>query len=38
MITIDCGIADGSWAKRIDTETGCHIIIIIDHHLAQKRC
>jgi single-stranded-DNA-specific exonuclease len=36
MITVDCGIADGGWAKRIESETGCHVIIT-DHHLAQPQ-
>lgn len=36
MITVDCGIADGGWAKRIEAETGCHVIIT-DHHLAQPQ-
>ena len=34
MITVDCGIADGGWAKRIESETGCQVIIT-DHHLPQ---
>ena len=36
MITVDCGIADGGWAQRIERETGCHVIIT-DHHLAQPQ-
>ena len=36
MITVDCGIADGGWAKRIEQETGC-TVIITDHHLAQPQ-
>ena len=35
-ITVDCGIADGGWAKRIEQETGCPVIIT-DHHLAQPQ-
>jgi single-stranded-DNA-specific exonuclease len=34
MITVDCGIADGGWAGRIEAETGCRVIIT-DHHLPQ---
>ncbi len=34
LITVDCGIADHGWAKRIETETGCDVIIT-DHHLPQ---
>lgn len=34
LVTVDCGIADGGWAKRIETETGCDVIIT-DHHLPQ---
>ncbi len=34
MVTVDCGIADGGWARRIEAETGCHVIIT-DHHLPQ---
>lgn len=34
MITVDCGIADGGWARRIEAETGCDVIIT-DHHLPQ---
>ena len=34
MITVDCGIADHGWARRIEAETGCHVIIT-DHHLPQ---
>jgi single-stranded-DNA-specific exonuclease len=36
MITVDCGIADGGWAKRIEETTGC-TVIITDHHLAQPQ-
>ena len=35
MITVDCGIADHGWAKRIETETKCDVIIT-DHHLPQN--
>ena len=35
-ITVDCGIADGGWAQRIEQETGC-TVIITDHHLAQPQ-
>lgn len=34
MVTVDCGIADGGWAERIERETGCQVIIT-DHHLPQ---
>lgn len=34
MITVDCGIADHGWAQRIESETGCKVIIT-DHHLPQ---
>jgi single-stranded-DNA-specific exonuclease len=34
MVTVDCGIADGGWAKRIEQETGCDVIVT-DHHLPQ---
>lgn len=34
MVTVDCGIADHGWAKRIESETGC-AVIITDHHLPQ---
>lgn len=34
MITVDCGIADGGWAARIEAETGC-TVLITDHHLPQ---
>ncbi|MEK7413144.1 MAG: single-stranded-DNA-specific exonuclease RecJ [Planctomycetota bacterium] len=34
MITVDCGIADGGWAQKIEAATGCHVIIT-DHHLPQ---
>lgn len=34
MVTVDCGIADGGWARRIEQETGC-AVIITDHHLPQ---
>jgi single-stranded-DNA-specific exonuclease len=34
MVTVDCGIVDGGWAKRIESETGCKVIIT-DHHLPQ---
>jgi len=34
MVTVDCGIADGGWARRIEDATGCHVIIT-DHHLPQ---
>lgn len=34
MVTVDCGIADGGWARRIEEATGCHVIIT-DHHLPQ---
>ncbi len=34
MITVDCGIADHGWAKRIEQEVGC-TVIITDHHLPQ---
>ncbi len=34
MITVDCGIADGGWAQRIEQTTGC-TVIITDHHLPQ---
>lgn len=34
MVTVDCGIADGGWAARIEAETGCNVIIT-DHHLPQ---
>ncbi len=36
MITVDCGIADGGWAERIEQETGCQVIIT-DHHLPQAQ-
>jgi len=32
MVTVDCGIADHGFARRIEAETGCHVIIT-DHHL-----
>lgn len=34
LITVDCGIADHGWAKRIEEECGCDVIIT-DHHLPQ---
>ncbi|MCK6487491.1 MAG: single-stranded-DNA-specific exonuclease RecJ [Planctomycetes bacterium] len=34
MITVDCGIADGGWAQRIEQATGC-TVVITDHHLPQ---
>lgn len=34
MVTVDCGIADGGWAARIEAEAGCDVIIT-DHHLPQ---
>ncbi len=34
MITVDCGIADHGFARRIEAETGCSVIIT-DHHLPQ---
>ena len=34
MITVDCGIADGGWAQRIEETTGA-TVIITDHHLPQ---
>jgi single-stranded-DNA-specific exonuclease len=34
MVTVDCGIADGGWGRRIEAETGCDVIIT-DHHLPQ---
>lgn len=34
MVTVDCGIADGGWAERIEREAGCQVIIT-DHHLPQ---
>jgi len=33
MITVDCGIADHGWARRIESEALCQVIIT-DHHLA----
>jgi single-stranded-DNA-specific exonuclease len=36
MVTVDCGIADGGWARRIEQETGC-AVIITDHHLPQAQ-
>lgn len=36
MITVDCGIADGGWAGRIEAETGCSVVVT-DHHLPQAR-
>ncbi len=35
LITVDCGIADGGWAQRIEQEANCDVIIT-DHHLPQK--
>jgi single-stranded-DNA-specific exonuclease len=32
MVTVDCGIADGGWAARIEREDGCDVIVT-DHHL-----
>ncbi len=34
MVTVDCGIADGGWGRRIEAETGCDVLIT-DHHLPQ---
>lgn len=34
MVTVDCGIADGGWARRIESEAGCDVVIT-DHHLPQ---
>lgn len=34
MVTVDCGISDQGWARRIEQETGC-AVIITDHHLPQ---
>ncbi|MFW5845757.1 MAG: single-stranded-DNA-specific exonuclease RecJ [Planctomycetota bacterium] len=34
MVTVDCGIADHGWAARIESQTGCDVIIT-DHHLPQ---
>ena len=34
MITVDCGIADHGFARRIEQETGC-AVVITDHHLPQ---
>jgi len=34
MITVDCGIADHGFARRIEQEANC-ILIITDHHLPQ---
>ncbi|MBA2479106.1 MAG: single-stranded-DNA-specific exonuclease RecJ [Planctomycetes bacterium] len=35
MITVDCGIADHGFAARIESETGC-TVVITDHHLPQS--
>src|SRR5690606_12253178 len=34
VITVDCGIADHGWARRIEAEAGCDVLIT-DHHLPQ---
>lgn len=34
LITVDCGIADGGWAARIEAEAGCSVVVT-DHHLPQ---
>lgn len=34
VITVDCGIADHGWARRIEAEVGCDVLIT-DHHLPQ---
>ena len=34
MVTVDCGIADHGFARRIEQEAGC-AVIITDHHLPQ---
>ncbi len=34
LVTVDCGIADHGLARRIESETGC-AVIITDHHLPQ---
>lgn len=34
MVTVDCGIADGGWAGKIEADLGCDVVVT-DHHLPQ---